>query len=131
MRELTHILCVDDDRDIRTIAVLALELDPAMRVSAAGSGAEALATLEREPLPDIVLLDVMMPEMSGVQVLTEIQKRPELSGLPVVFMTARGRQAEVEHFRSLGAAGVIIKPFDPLTLAHAVRSIINNERDGI
>jgi len=120
-----RILCVDDDPDIRTIAVMALGLDPGMEVRSVGSGAEALALLnEGGWRPDVVLLDVMMPGMDGPAVLATIRGRSETSALPVIFMTARARKADVDAYRDLGAIGVIVKPFDPLTLAGEVRALI-------
>jgi CheY-like chemotaxis protein len=120
-----RILCVDDDPDIRTIAVMALGLDPVMEVRSASSGVEALAMLA-EPAwqPDVVLLDVMMPGMDGPAVLATIRSKSDTIALPVIFMTARARKADVDAYRDLGAIGVIVKPFDPLALAREVRALI-------
>jgi CheY-like chemotaxis protein len=120
-----RILCVDDEHDIRTIATMSLGLDPAMEVRSAGSGAEALAMLEAgDWRPDVALLDVMMPGMDGPTLLTEIRARPAIADLPVIFMTARARQSDVDAYRALGANGVIVKPFDPIELAKQVRALI-------
>jgi chemotaxis response regulator CheB len=71
--------------------------------------------------PDMILCDVMMPVMDGPATLARLRECPQTADIPVVFMTARAQTRELEHFRSLGAAGVIPKPFDPLTLAGMVR----------
>ncbi|MBA2934764.1 response regulator [Sphingomonas sp. CGMCC 1.13654] len=120
-----RILCVDDDPDIRTIAVMALGLDSDMEVRSANGGAEVLALLDAgDWKPDVVLLDVMMPGMDGPAVLATLQGRSDCAGLPVIFMTARARKADVDAYRALGAIGVIVKPFDPLALAGEVRSLV-------
>ncbi|PXA85170.1 hypothetical protein DMC47_38120 [Nostoc sp. 3335mG] len=120
-----RILCVDDDPDIRTIAVMALGLDPGMEVRSAASGAEGLAVLDGGGwMPDVVLLDVMMPGMDGPAVLATIRANSETRALPVIFMTARARKADVDAYRDLGAIGVIVKPFDPLALAGEVRALV-------
>jgi CheY-like chemotaxis protein len=122
---MIRILCVDDDPDIRTIAVMALGLDRDMEVRSAASGAEALALLDAgDWRPDAVLLDVMMPGMDGPTVLATIHGRGETSALPVIFMTARARKADVDAYREFGAIGVIVKPFDPLALAREVRVLV-------
>jgi CheY-like chemotaxis protein len=73
-------------------------------------------------LPSVILLDVMMPVMDGPATLGHLRRNPQTMGIPVLFMTARAQTREVQHFISLGAQGVVAKPFDPLTLAPLVRS---------
>lgn len=119
-----RILCVDDDPDIRTIAAMALGLDPGLEVIPAPSGPAAIERLRLSPRPDAVLLDVMMPGMGGPAVLAEIRAIEGCAALPVIFMTARARQADIDAYRALGATGVIVKPFDPLHLAADVRALI-------
>jgi CheY-like chemotaxis protein len=115
-----RVLHVDDEPDIREIVELSLGLDPAVTVRSCASGGEALATTGDWP-PDLILLDVMMPVMDGPATLARLRETPQTADIPVVFMTARAQTREIEHFRSLGAAGVIPKPFDPITLAGMVR----------
>jgi two-component system, OmpR family, response regulator len=99
-------------------------------VRSASSGPEALAMLAEPPLPDVVMLDVMMPGMSGPEVLATMRERDDLAGVPVIFMTARARKADVDSYRDLGAIGVIVKPFDPLRLAGDVRALIGAPPQG-
>ncbi len=121
------ILCVDDDPDIRTIAVMALGLDPGIEVHAASSGSEALLVLRGDAWrPDAVLLDVMMPVMDGLATLAAIRALGGNEDLPVIFMTARARKEDLDSYRSQGATGVIVKPFDPLHLAEDVRALIDS-----
>lgn len=120
MRELS-VLYVDDDPDIRHIVALSLSLDPLIEARFAGSGEEALAMLATGPRPDVAVLDVMMPEMDGLTLLERMRATPATATIPVLFMTARAREADVAAYIARGAMGVIVKPFDPLSLAAAIR----------
>lgn len=115
-----RILYIDDEADIREVAVLSLELDPDFTVRACASGAEGLA-VAAEWNPHLILLDVMMPGMDGPTTLAKLREQPETADIPVVFITARGQSAEVERYLALGAKAVLAKPFDPMTLAASVR----------
>lgn len=123
MTEALKILYVDDEDDIREIAVMALELDSEISVKSCVSGTDAL-TVASEWLPDLILLDVMMPGMDGPETLERLRQAPETSPIPVVFTTARTQPEDLERFVSLGAAGVISKPFDPMTLAEQARAML-------
>jgi CheY-like chemotaxis protein len=125
-----RILHVDDEPDIREVVEISLGLDPDFVTRSCGSGQEALAVAADWP-PDIILLDVMMPAMDGPATLARLRDDAQTAGIPVVFMTARAQTRELDHFRSLGAAGVIAKPFDPMTLAASVRTYINPAHDRI
>ncbi|OWK29533.1 response regulator [Sphingomonas dokdonensis] len=115
------ILYVDDDKDIRHIVRLALRRDPRIDLRLASGGAEALA-LVADPVwrPAVVLLDVMMPDLSGPEVMAAMRSIHGLGDVPFIFVTAMGRQAQIANYRALGAAGVIVKPFDPLTLRETI-----------
>ncbi len=119
------LLYIDDEPDIREVAAMALELDGSIEVRQAGSGADALQMLDAgEWAPDVVLLDVMMPGADGPTTLGELRRRPALSQTPVIFITARAQPQERARLMGLGAAGVITKPFDPMTLAQDVRDVL-------
>jgi CheY-like chemotaxis protein len=118
-----RILHVDDEPDICEVVELSLRLDATFATRNCGSGKEAL-TVAAEWQPDIILLDVMMPVLDGPATLLQLQNNARTAGIPVIFMTARAQTREVDHFRSLGAVGVIPKPFDPIMLAAAVRRYI-------
>jgi len=118
-----RILYVDDENDLREVAQMSLELDPELEVCACSSGAKALAELPGWR-PDLVLLDVMMPEMDGPSTLQRIRDMPEGRDLPIVFITARAGDNDAAKLMALGAAGVITKPFDPMLLAAQVRSYL-------
>jgi CheY-like chemotaxis protein len=126
MSEL-RILHVDDEPDIRELVKLSLGLDPELSVKNCSSGNDALVAAA-EWVPAVILMDVMMPIMDGPQTLVHLRESQLTANIPVVFMTARAQTREVEHFLSLGAAGVIPKPFDPMTLAAAVRNYLDHRR---
>ncbi len=115
-----RVLHVDDEPDIREVVAMSLDLDPDFAVRSCASGAEGLVAAA-EYLPDLILLDVMMPAMDGPAMLTHLRENPKTAEVPVVFMTAAAQKGNIAHFKSLGAVGVIVKPFDPLTLAKLLR----------
>jgi CheY-like chemotaxis protein len=116
-----RILHVDDEPDIRELVEISLGLDPGLAVKSCSGGEDALVTAN-EWSPDLILMDVMMPAMDGPQTLAHLREKRTTADIPVVFMTARAQTRELASFLSLGAAGVIPKPFDPMTLAGTVRS---------
>jgi CheY-like chemotaxis protein len=117
-----RILLVDDEPDIRDVVELSLGLDPVFSVRSCDSGANALAAAV-DWSPDMILCDVMMPDMDGPATLARLRDCPQTAGTPVVFMTARAQTRELEHFASLGGTGVIAKPFDPMNLANRCAAI--------
>jgi two-component system OmpR family response regulator len=119
-RAVLRVLHVDDESDIREVVDIALGLDPSLSLQGCASGAEAIKAAS-DWHPDLILLDVMMPGMDGPTTLGHLRESTETADIPVVFMTARAQSRELDHFLSLGAAGVITKPFDPMTLAAEVR----------
>ena len=121
MSELERILYVEDEPDIRAVAEIALETVAGFTLLTCSSGEEALAKAV-EFAPDLLLLDVMMPNMDGPSTLQELRKLPELSNTPAMFMTAKVQPQEIEHFKSLGAIEVIPKPFDPMTLGEQIKA---------
>jgi two-component system, OmpR family, response regulator len=117
------VLIVDDEPDIRRIARLSLVRLGGMEVVEAANGDEALAAAAAEK-PDAVLLDVMMPGRDGPSTLAALRADAATASIPVVFLTAKVMAEEVERLRAIGAAGVLTKPFDPLTLAADLRSAL-------
>ena len=117
------VLIVDDEPDIRRIAKLGLSRVGGMEVVEAANGAEALVRAKADK-PDAVLLDVMMPGLDGPSTLARLREDPATAGIPVVFLTAKAIAAELERLKVLGAAGVLTKPFDPMTLARELRALL-------
>ena len=122
MTQLQTVLYVEDDVDIQEVASMALEVVGGLDVVVVGSGQDAIAHV-REWIPDLVLLDVMMPEMDGPTTLAALRQVPGMQKVPVVFVTAKVQANEVERYLTLGAIGVIAKPFDPMTLADQARAL--------
>lgn len=121
-KTLEKILYIEDEADIQTIARLALESIGGFVVETCNSGREGLDCVASFA-PDLILLDVMMPDMDGPATLRALRQLPGLAAAPVVFMTAKVQPQELAGYRALGALDVIAKPFDPMTLAEQVREI--------
>jgi two-component system OmpR family response regulator len=120
--KLARIIYVDDDPHLRELVRMILSRDTGVTVRTASSGPEAVNEALRAR-PDLMLLDVIMPEIDGPATLVLLRSYPALRSIPVVFVTASATQQEVMGLRALGVAGVISKPFDPGTLMTQVREI--------
>jgi CheY-like chemotaxis protein len=118
-----RILIIDDEDDIREIAAMSLETVAGWEVMVANSGAQGL-TRAAMYKPDAILLDVMMPAMDGPATLQKLRADPEIAALPVVFLTAKLQATDRRRLAELGAAGVLAKPFDPMTLADQVKEAL-------
>ena len=121
---LKSVLVVDDEPEIREIVEVALTLSDALTVRTCASGFEALQLLE-EFLPDLLILDSMMPQLDGPSTLLRLRASPKLAELPVIFMTADTLAQAASRYLQLGAIGIIAKPFDPMHLAENVIAIWN------
>jgi two-component system OmpR family response regulator len=119
---LRRVLLVEDDPDIQAVAKLALEAIGGYEVRLCGSGSQAVEEAAGFA-PDLILLDVMMPDMDGPATLRALRNIPQISQTPVVFMTAKVQPYEVASIKEMGAIDVISKPFDPMTLSTIVGRI--------
>ena len=119
---LRKILCVDDEPLVQAVARAALEKRGGFTVLVCGSGAEAV---QAAPVfaPDLMLLDVMMPDMDGPATLAALRLLPSTAGVPVAFMTTKAQARDLALGALAGVIGIIDKPFDPKTLAESVRSL--------
>jgi CheY-like chemotaxis protein len=119
---LKRITYVEDEPDIRSLTEFALTKLGGFSLDVCGSGPEAI---ERTPdfHPDLIVLDVMMPGMDGIETFNRLHSIPGLADTPVVFMTARAMKHETDRYRACGAADVIEKPFDPLSLPDRLEAI--------
>jgi CheY-like chemotaxis protein len=116
------ILVVDDEPDIVKLVSISLKLSD-FNVITAASGPETLEILKTQR-PDLVLLDIMMPEMSGYEVCRTIKASPDLKDIPVVMLTAKGQKGDAEKGYEAGADDYIIKPFDPYDLGDMITRIL-------
>ena len=121
-RPLERICYVEDDEDIQRIVRMSLEKVGKMTVALVTDPTRAIETIT-EFQPDLVMLDWMMPVMDGPTLFRQMKLRPELSGLPVVFITARASQRDLDELKTLGAAGTISKTFSPKDLPDQLRAI--------
>lgn len=123
-KELRKILHVDDDADIRTIAQIALETVGGFEIMQCDSGQQAL---EVAPVfaPDLLLLDVMMPDMDGEETLRALRTITVTRDTPAIFMTAKANSSSRAALLASGGFEVIVKPFDPMTLSQEIREVWN------
>jgi two-component system, OmpR family, response regulator len=119
-----RLLLVDDEDAIRTIACISLERIGGWTIVSVSSGQAALDAAQDDGPFDAILMDVMMPGLDGPATLARIRDGGLAQQVPIVFMTAKVGEAERERLLSLGASGVIAKPFDPMTLPDELRQIL-------
>lgn len=119
---MPKILIADDERDILELVRFVLEFSN-FEVVTAENGEEALRKVLAEA-PDLVLLDVRMPRMTGHQVCQALKANSKTRSIPVVFLSARGQDADVKYGLSLGAADYVLKPFSPEELPGRLRAVL-------
>lgn len=115
------ILIIDDDDNIRDICRMSLEDDFAIEVGSSGSECLKLADSLR---PDLIILDVRMPDMTGPQTLERLRQNPATSSIPVIFLTASIQAHETSDYLKLDIAGLLYKPFDPMKLTAEIQRIM-------
>ncbi len=117
------VLVIDDEDDIREVAQVSLEALGGWNVLTASSGDQGIQRAAADQ-PDAILLDVMMPGMDGPTTFQKLQGEDATRKIPVIFLTAKVQAADRQRFADLGVAGVIAKPFDPMTLATDVAALL-------
>ena len=121
-RALNRVCYVEDDEDIQRIVRMSLERIGKMTVTVVSDPTKAIDAMLAFK-PDLVMLDWMMPGMDGPTLFKQMKTRPEVSSLPVVFITAKAAQRDLDDLMTLGAAGTISKPFSPKDLPDQLRAI--------
>jgi DNA-binding response OmpR family regulator len=121
-RPLNRICYVEDDEDIQRIVRMTLERVGKMTVEVVGDPTLAMEAI-RAFQPDLVMLDWMMPKLDGPSLFRQMQAQPETQALPVVFITAKASQRDLDELMKMGAAGTISKPFSPKDLPDQLREI--------
>ncbi|GAB2682547.1 hypothetical protein GCM10027194_14360 [Thalassiella azotivora] len=117
-----RVLVADDDRDIRELVAFRLEA-AGFEVEQAEDGAQALERLRRSP-PDLAVLDVMMPGLSGMDVTRQLRADPVTAHVPVILLTARAQEADVEAGFAAGVDDYVVKPFSPRELVSRVQAVL-------
>ncbi|GAA0739887.1 response regulator [Dactylosporangium roseum] len=123
---MTAILVADDDMDIRDLVAFKLE-QSGYDVVAVDNGIAALTAATENP-PDLVVLDVMMPGMSGIDVCRQLRQDHATKGLPIILLTARAQEGDVEVGFGAGADDYIVKPFSPRELVSRVEAVLARMR---
>jgi DNA-binding response OmpR family regulator len=119
---MPKILIAEDEPDIRELVTFMLRF-AGYEVVAAANGEDAVLTAARE-LPDLVLLDVRMPRMTGYDACRLMRANPDLRHVPVVFLSAKGQETEIRSGMEAGAEEYLLKPFSPMELTNRVRAIL-------
>lgn len=117
-----HILVIDDEEDLRTVIKIALVKYAGWAVTTAATATEGLQQAQSQP-PDLVLLDISMPDMDGYQCFEKLRAEPATASIPVILLTARVLPRDRRQFQQMGIAGVITKPFNPLTLWQTISTV--------
>jgi two-component system alkaline phosphatase synthesis response regulator PhoP len=120
---MTKILIAEDERDIRELVNFSLQFGGFTVVQAA-NGAEAVELAQKE-LPDLILMDVRMPKMTGYEACRQLKSIPELRDIPVVFLSAKGQETEIQTGLEAGAEEYILKPFAPDELVKQVQAVVD------
>ncbi|MGD1948954.1 MAG: response regulator [Leptolyngbyaceae cyanobacterium] len=116
------ILVIDDEEPIQKVVGLSLKMEADWQIICASSGPEGI-TLAEASQPDAILLDVMMPEVDGIQTFERLSNNLQTKDIPVILLTAKTVTAEKRLFQKIGVTGVITKPFDPLSLASQIAKL--------
>src|SRR5262244_1067864 len=122
----SRVLIVEDERDIRDLILLHLQRD-GYQVTTAGSGEDALLQVKQSP-PDLVLLDLMLPGMSGLEVCRRLRQEPTTAGLPILMLTAKVDEVDRVVGLEMGADDYVVKPFSPKELIARVRAVLRRAR---
>ena len=120
---LRRVLLAEDDRDIQVVARLALKMGGVEEVFLANDGQECLSLVPTAN-PDLILLDVMMPRLDGYATCRALKQDPSANRIPVIFLTAKAQNADVQKGLAVGGIGYLTKPFDPTTLCQCIMSIM-------
>ncbi len=117
------VLLIENDEDVRCVASLSLSLIGGLEVLEADGGAKGLELAFQEK-PDAILMDMATPGMGAGETISALRDNPETASIPVVFLTTRTLSADLDKMGRMGAAGILLKPFDPMTLASQLQQII-------
>ncbi|MEM1393359.1 MAG: response regulator [Cyanobacteria bacterium P01_H01_bin.150] len=121
-----HILLIDDEETIQEVVQVGIEIERGWEVSVASSGLEGI-DLAKLRQPDVILLDVMMPDMDGISTLLQLKANSHTQSIPVIFLTAKMQAVDKNQLKNIEIAGVITKPFNSMILASRIAKILEWE----
>jgi two-component system, OmpR family, alkaline phosphatase synthesis response regulator PhoP len=121
-----RLLMIDDDEAIQIVAKFGVNMSAGWDLIAVSSGKVGIETAQQE-LPDVILLDMMMPDMDGISTFQALQANPITAKIPVIFMTAKAHDTEYSQFKDLKISGVIAKPFSSIDLPAQIAKILHWE----
>ncbi len=119
---MVKILVAEDERDIRDLILFTLQFG-GFEVETARDGAEAVEKAQQDKF-DLILMDVRMPRMTGYQACDKLKKIESTRDIPVIFLSAKGQETEVQHGLEIGAADYILKPFAPDQLTRQIKKVL-------
>lgn len=122
MKSIKKILYAEDEIDLQTIVEITIRTTSEYEVKICNNGKELLNCVD-DYKPDLILLDVMMPELDGPSTFNCLKENDNTKDIPVIFMTAKAQTHEVANFKKSGAMGIITKPFDPMQLCSEIEGI--------
>ena len=120
---MAKILIVEDEKDIRQLIFYTLQY-AGFEVVAGSNGEEAVA-LSKQEMPDMILMDVRMPRMDGFQAAVQIKADSETNHIPIIFLSAKGQDVEIEQGMRVGAEDYLLKPFNPPELIDRIKATLS------
>ncbi len=118
-----RVLVAEDDPDIQVILKMVLTRLGKCELAITFQG-DKVIPMAREFRPGLILLDVMLPEMNGMEICKALKADPDLTNIPVIFLTARSMPSEIQEALNMGAVGYLAKPFDPMTLVGQINDLL-------
>ena len=121
-----NILIIEDDTGIQAVTKFSLEMDDHWQVTVANCGEEGLSKA-RTTNPEVILLDLILPDVGGVEILEQLNYDNTTSNIPIILFTAKLLEGEIQEFKSSNVVGLITKPFDCLTLSEQISNILKKK----
>lgn len=128
MKDLKKILYAEDEPDVQTVVELTVQTMSDYEIKICNNGQKLLDCVD-EYSPDLILLDVMMPQMDGPTTFKHLHNQKSTKNIPVIFMTAKAQSHEIEELKQEKIIGIITKPFDPISLCSEIADIWKNSND--
>jgi CheY-like chemotaxis protein len=124
---LERVLLAEDDLDIQKVVRMSLQFRGVANIVVVSDGQECLKVVNQVN-PEVILLDVMMPQLDGYETCRRLKSDPQTAAIPVIFLTAKAQQFEMRQGLQAGAIGYLTKPFDPMTLHDQIIQLLDESR---